>query len=486
MKKRTLIKIGISLAALILMTVPCVALVKNVSFLEKSDETLSPGWHSNDKYTFYIKEDGTKTIGSSIIDGKTYYFDEDGYLCEDVLTDTGKLTNGTVSGKPADYSESSREIFPEDILNQYTLNAYTKKLWEGNAVYHETICFVAQEDGTILSGSLLYVPDEVVTVRSYDLQTVYVKDKDYKIEGKQIILTQDSDIPVCPAEIYAPHYPAGTLKDVMVTTFDETRHLGIDTSISVKYSINVTYTHHDSWDGLKPQNQLQYLPKTAQKLRNQENLNIVYFGDSITVGWEASGLDDSVIVVENCEEYHATRYWAPFCASWAKMVSDGLTVKYNNSNIHHINRAASGSTTTWGKTNARMLVTPYKPDVVVLAFGMNQVSTDHDTMKTDLQKIMDEITAVCPDTEFVLTSCMIPNPHANAYKSQKLTEQEQAMMDIQEEGRYNVAVAPVYSMCMEMISHGKTYSDLSGNNWNHPNDFMHRIYAQTVLSVLGA
>jgi len=31
----------------------------------------------------------------------------------------------------------------------------------------------------------------------------------------------------------------------------------------------------------------------------------------------------------------------------------------------------------------------------------------------------------------------------------------------------------------------KAFKDMSGNNINHPNDFLIRIYAQTILSALG-
>ena len=465
--------------------VAVLALSPVLYFGAESLRSVSAGWHDEGNYRYYIGENGERVVGTQVIDGKTYYFDEDGYLCGDLVTDSAAendLHAGT--DKPAGYTETEADPFAEDLLSQYTVGAYTEKLWEGDRVYHENVAFIGQADGTVLSGSLLYTPDEIVTVRSYDLQTVYEEGRDFTVSGKKLVLTPNTRIPVCPPEVVAPYYPEGSLKDVFVTTFDEGRYISLDTSITVKYSVNVTYTHKDSWTGLTPKDQLAYLPKFSEKLKNGEDVNIVYFGDSITVGWEASGLDDYAIVVENCEEFHAVRNWAPYCSSWAKMVSEGMATRYG-SKIHHINRAASGSTTDWGKKNAKMLVTPKDPDLVVLAFGMNQTGTSRTDMKRDLQVIMDEILAECPDTEFVLVSCMIPNPEANCFGGQILAEQDKAMYDIQAEKIYAVAVAPVYSMCMEMIGHGKTYHDITGNNFNHPNDFMHRIYAQTVLSVLG-
>jgi hypothetical protein len=31
----------------------------------------------------------------------------------------------------------------------------------------------------------------------------------------------------------------------------------------------------------------------------------------------------------------------------------------------------------------------------------------------------------------------------------------------------------------------KRFSDLSGNNVNHPNDFSHRVYAQVIVQLFG-
>ena len=47
-----------------------------------------------------------------------------------------------------------------------------------------------------------------------------------------------------------------------------------------------------------------------------------------------------------------------------------------------------------------------------------------------------------------------------------------------------VAVADMWSMHGYLLKH-KTYWDMTGNHVNHPNDFLVRIYAQTLLATLG-
>ena len=48
----------------------------------------------------------------------------------------------------------------------------------------------------------------------------------------------------------------------------------------------------------------------------------------------------------------------------------------------------------------------------------------------------------------------------------------------------NIAVAPVNSMCRQMLTMGKKTTDGLNNNLNHPNDFIVRLYAQTILAIL--
>ena len=46
----------------------------------------------------------------------------------------------------------------------------------------------------------------------------------------------------------------------------------------------------------------------------------------------------------------------------------------------------------------------------------------------------------------------------------------------------NVALADVTTPWLEVLK-TKAFSDLSGNNVNHPNDFGHRLYAQVILEL---
>jgi len=73
---------------------------------------------------------------------------------------------------------------------------------------------------------------------------------------------------------------------------------------------------------------------------------------------------------------------------------------------------------------------------------------------------------------------MLPNPDAvqngiqSSYKSEldKLT-------------RKGIVVADMTGVHAELLKH-KIYQDMTGNNVNHPNDYLARWYAQTMLGLL--
>ena len=71
--------------------------------------------------------------------------------------------------------------------------AYDPKLWDNNVAYNEGV--MIHKDRTTVQ--LLYPIKDVVSVRSYDLQTVYYPGKDYVVttDGKLKIL-DNSNIPV--------------------------------------------------------------------------------------------------------------------------------------------------------------------------------------------------------------------------------------------------------------------------------------------------
>ena len=88
-------------------------------------------------------------------------------------------------------------------LSRYTLSVYAHPYWDGHTVYLESVHPLSLPDGTRAPLSLLYAIEDVLDVRSSDLQTVYEAGKDYRVERGKLVIPAGSAIPVMP---YEEHY----------------------------------------------------------------------------------------------------------------------------------------------------------------------------------------------------------------------------------------------------------------------------------------
>ena len=116
------------------------------------------------------------------------------------------------------------------------------------------------------------------------------------------------------------------------------------------------------------------------------------------------------------------------------------------------------------------------------AYGMNDGGAADITPQT--ATILNKVWAEKPDTAIVVLSTMVPHPGTNWEGQQK--NQEEPLLNLaerlREQGR-QVAVARMTSVSKAILER-KTFSDYSGNNINHPNDFFGRVYAQTLLQTV--
>ncbi len=366
---------------------------------------------------------------------------------------------------------------------EYRLDTFMADMFSGNTVYYDSVCFAELADGTITDGALLYTPDEIISVRSTDLKTVYEEGVDFTVKGNRLIRTENSRIPVFTYDQYAqPVTDNPATGWLRITATDKELILG-DSMMGCQ--VFVTYTHTDTWDGATASSQLSELPRTAQKLANKEPLNIVFFGDSITCGYDASGMNETIIQGQNNSEMKGVISRSPYMPSWAEMVTAKLREIYGYEDIKKINRAAAGSGTYWGKSAAASLINPHKPDLVVIAFGMNQPHSTKGEFQSDIATIIQSVRSANPQAEFLLVSAMVPNTDSVNFKKHKLAAQEEALYGVQTGlPDVGVGVVPVHSVFASMIENGKKFVDYTSNNINHPNDFAVRVYAQSVLAAL--
>lgn len=380
------------------------------------------------------------------------------------------------------------------IYEQYDLDTYMRPVWEGRVVHNETVMFIGEND----SVSLLYPADEILSVRSYDLMTEYEQGVDYAYCNGKIALLEGSRIPAIAISAY--------YADVDGEWYLQTKHNGMPTdtywgegTTMTQWQVAVTYTHSQYWSDDIPASYADRYEKLRTKLENGENVTFVFYGDSITYGANSSAM----IGVE------------PFAPTWPVMFTQYVAQKYSyrveyialpientpvppkepsvygdKGVITYINASVGGWGTETGSGNMEMyinqFVRQYGCDLFVVAYGMNNSDASAEGIAMLHQMMIEKVHNVDRDTCAVMVSTMVPNPEAlgHWYGNQDTFEAEmiKSADECWQDG-IPCAVAPVTSMSLSVLE-SKRFCDYTGNNINHPNDFMARIYAQTLFQTV--
>ena len=100
----------------------------------------------------------------------------------------------------------------------------------------------------------------------------------------------------------------------------------------------------------------------------------------------------------------------------------------------------------------------------------------------NIDEMIRKVRAQNPNVEIMLISGMIANPDTPFHNKDYDAYQESlaAISDRYE----NVGLATTLNTVRSVYNNGKRFQDCTANNVNHPNDFMMRLYAQTVLYAL--
>ena len=228
----------------------------------------------------------------------------------------------------------------------------------------------------------------------------------------------------------------------------------------------VTYEHTDPWSGPVQPYVGAELPNTLQRLRARLPLRIVAYGDSITFGLGSSHM----------------RKILPFQPPWADMFAGELRKFWLDPGIVLFNASQSGADSNWARNMADRMVASLHPDLVVIAFGQNDFwSVSPDTFAGNIAAVMRAVRTVNPRAEFVLLSTMRFDP---AYASEAIYWDRVS----QYESRLRAMTTPgVQLVDMTAIS-GAVFAAKEPrdclNDPLHPNDYLSRWYAQSILAAL--
>jgi lysophospholipase L1-like esterase len=195
------------------------------------------------------------------------------------------------------------------------------------------------------------------------------------------------------------------------------------------------------------------LPKTLEKLRSGKPVKVIAYGDSITAGGEASTVD------------------LQYTPRWIREV---LRPKFPKSEITFENGATGGDTTYQGISRLEEKVLSRSPDLVLIAFGMNDNNVGGTPLPKFQENLRSMVSAIRQRTgaEVILLSTFPSHPdwHFNSHQMQSYAK---ATKDVAAE--VNAPYADVFGVWQRVLKR-KDPSSLLGNNINHPNDFGHWLY----------
>ena len=348
-----------------------------------------------------------------------------------------------------------------------TLAGLFKPFWNSTAQDRESLFFYQRKEGEHAWAPLLFPPDKVLSVRSSNEAATYEEGKDFLLEKESGVLrlVAGSRIPFkTPGEIYPP--AASNLPRHEAKRGDPATHLIFSEGrFFHDLQVDATYTHAPGlWKGYVPRFQGGNMPVVMGKLKRKQPITLCTLGDSITEGGNAS----KVIRAE------------PFQPAYGELVALALEEAYG-AKVTFSNFGVGGWTSDQGLADIGRVTARSKPDLAIIAFGMNDAcGADMAKFAGNIRGMMDAIKTATPDAEFVLVAPMLPNAEWDAPKMESFPLVRQALAGLCGKGAILADVTLVWTGLLKR----KSFLDLTGNGLNHPNDFGHRIYAQTILTLL--
>ncbi len=347
--------------------------------------------------------------------------------------------------------------------NKYNLDVYMEPIWEHDTTYDETVLMLKNTTDSLAEGSLLYTPDSVISVTSFDLSIKYQQGKDYIISGNKILVPQGSAIPYYTG---AQMYPASATSYTTAKIGGGYLVMDLPSIHFNQLQLAVTYTHKEIGfsNYVPPVFGDNLIPKTINKLEKGTPFKMVVYGASIEGGAEPTG------------------FWGmpPYTPGFAELLRLKLLENYKSA-ITITNPSIGGKASDWGRENAYTLVASQSPDLVILSWGMGDAFMSNNfspaVVKSNIQAMIDTIRYVNPNCEFILVSSMLANPESVGFSGRQ-ADYVQPMEELQNENS-GVEYINVTSAHQFMLTR-KKFWDMSGNGVNHPGDFLCRLYAQLI------
>ncbi len=350
-------------------------------------------------------------------------------------------------------------------------------IWEGTLCYRETFAMIGE--GGTCRAPFLWAPSRVLRVESYDGTVCYEEGRDYRIEGTELLVPRGSRIPVTDwgswvypdretaalegrgnefAEGFGPMAAAGG-------GFLNLCAVGHPERLTA-WQVAVTYEAEHKELSWTPTCSLERLPRLVRKLQAKDPVTVVLYGDSISCGYDCSGLYGQ----------------EPQQPVWAELLQHEMHAKWG-AQVQFQNTSLGGADSDWAIRNAGERVCDLRPDLVILGFGMNDRCGAAE-YREKTRMLMETIRRESPEAEFLLIATTLPNALARTAPHYFCAHQDEYSEGLRELTGSGIALADVQALQKEMEKR-KRYIDLTGNWLNHPNDYLARVQGQVVLKALG-
>ncbi len=296
--------------------------------------------------------------------------------------------------------------------------------------------------------------------------------------GRDYLHTPGSDVILRPSGSRIPYLgenelypPAGALfyPDPAATAVPNSdgRNLRFDAgNFFARMQFEVDYTATEMTEFHVHKADSSRLPRFRKLLRTPGAVcRIVWMGDSISEGYNASGY------------LKVMPFQPPFAELTANALKDNFPAR-----VEFINLGVNGYTSAVPlEKDDRYLAS--EPDLLVIAFGMNDLRNDVAGYIANLEKIISRCKARYPLAEYLMVSPMTGNPEWAYTPLEKSREMAAALDEFVKNSPADHALARLTAL-WECLLEKKSFMDLTGNGVNHPNDYGHRVLAAGVLNAL--
>ena len=414
---------------------------------------------------FHLSDGGSKGVLVSAL-----------FICSSALKAPDEAAGG-ITNKDYTYTEAQR----------------IAAFWKNSTMYNESITMMKRSNGEIYAKTL-FVPTKINAVVDVYLQKEYKEGVDWEwvkgtnkikwLSGSSIPYFTDNDLSGKDSKgNYIPEFPAWS--DGGRSRFGNALYCVSSFLYEKQICISYTYdTAQVAKQGIKyTQYQGDKLKNTVNKLKNGEKLKVLFYGDSIFSGCDASGMYSR----------------EPYMPYMHKLIQQELS-RNTKGKVQVDNLSVGGWTVENGRdalsggVDGHNYSDKYKGyDLLILSFGMNNAHTpkeeynpvtkEYEGYVPATKAIVDKIKAANPNLEVILVSCMNPNPRVGWDVNQK--HQGGWLKEIAAQSKYSsyTAVVDFYAVHKSILAY-KDFSATTGNNINHPNDWLIRVYAQNILAAM--